>query len=245
MSATGNVSHRVQVGVEKRAQARRSYGQAVLYSKLSPKDGEARIPDALAVAASALNWLEGTEFEDDAHRDLHEMGRYAREHFGEGCHLTWTGSQYEHRCPVVIAHKRFGFSIGFQTKAFLCSICGGDVSECEHLPGREYEVPSGPGPTGYCPVCILKECVEHLASQTYRVEPISILMEGEIEEISLVDRPRQPDARLTAVPIDGKRLANVLGKNFRPGMDVSCSQCLGPCPGFAYLSKGDADAEPP
>lgn len=58
------------------------------------------------------------------------MGRYMREHLPKGYRLHWTGDRYEHRCPVAIVHKRFGFSPALREGHKICSLCGEDVSEC-------------------------------------------------------------------------------------------------------------------
>jgi hypothetical protein len=65
---------------------------------------------------------------------------------------------------------------------------------------------------------------------------ISIVTEGTIEEISFVDRPAQPEARLVAMPLSVEGLQELLGPEFVPGMPVSCDQCLLDCPGFTRLS---------
>jgi hypothetical protein len=226
-----------EIGQERFARARRAYGQAVVWTELAPDQAEERGREALRLCASALNWLEDTEHEDRVHEELESMGRYMREHLPKGCRLHWTGDRYEHRCPVAIAHKRFGFSPALREGRRICSICGEDVSECEHLPDSKYPAPGGVGPSGYCPVCIRKDCSDHSPDATFVVYPVSIVEEiiG-IDHVAVVRRPKQPDARLTAIPIDTKRLRKTLGPNFQPGMELNCDRCLLPCQGFDYPS---------
>ena len=56
-------------------------------------------------------------------------------------------------CPVALAHNRIGMSIGGTAKR-LCSLCGDDLSECEHTPGTSYLVPGGVSSLGWCRVCL-------------------------------------------------------------------------------------------
>jgi hypothetical protein len=57
---------------------------------------------------------------------------------------------------------------------------------------------------------------EHDTNTTYRVSVISIVTEGKIEEISFVDRPVQPEARLVAIPLSVEDLQELLGPEFFP-----------------------------
>ncbi len=219
-------------GNKRRRLAKRKYGQSALLAELAPEEAEKKGREALALGASAFYWLDGTELGEVAHQELHVMGRFVRESFG--CELHFTGSSYEQRCPVAIAHKRFGLSIGF-TGNRNCSICGQDVSECEHVLGREYQVPGGIGPSGRCRVCMSPDCNEHSSDQIYPTRAGTVLTEGTLHEVSIVPKPAHPDARLTAIPIDSVELVEYLGPKFRIGMPVICSQCLGNCPGFTEL----------
>ena len=131
---------------------------------------------------------------------------------------------------VAIAHKRLGYSIGFTGQRF-CSACGQDLSECEHVPGQFYDVEGGQDDAGRCRVCLGQDCEVHVKGETYRARAHSEIRSPSIVEVSLVDKPKQPDARLTAVPIDSRGLQDYLGPEFKFGMRVSCDQCLEPCPG--------------
>lgn len=221
----------IEHGTELRRQAKKQFGRGVRLTGLDDDEAEESLRTALATAASAFNWLEGSDFEVDAHDDLHRYGRYTRENNPSGCELGWTGSGYEHRCPVAIAHKRIGFSIGFTGQRF-CSICDADLSECEHTPGRFYDVVGRTDDSGQCVVCRKDHCTEHTVGETYRARAAGVIRQAEIHEVSLVAMPKQPDARLAAIPIDTARLQERLGPGFKIGMRVSCDQCLQPCPGL-------------
>lgn len=205
---------------------------------LDPAQAERLARSALAEQVSAYNWLEDTGLENAVHDDLHSMGRDVRLRFPGGCTLTWSVGRYEHRCPVEIVHKRFGFSPTLIAGEKLCTICGTDISECEHMPGQIYAVHGGiVAGTGRCAICMEEQC-EHDADTVYEARAGAFVTKiAEVEEISLVSRPKQPDARLVAVPIDGEVLREYLGEGFQYGKDtVDCSQCLSPCEGFTRLA---------
>lgn len=225
----------IQQGEKFREQARAAFDAS--FEAVDPPEGDHLARKALSLQFSAFNWLEDTDREEDAHRELHEMGRSTRTRFPDGCVLTWNGSSYEHRCPVRLCHKRFGFSPGMTVGKRICSICGDDISECPHLGDQLYTVRGGPGASGYCPVCAMQvgdRACDHSSNETFEVEPVSIITEiDRLEEISLVPRPQQPDARLTAIPVDGEALKDALGLVFSYGIDtVTCSACFNPCSGF-------------
>lgn len=195
---------------------------------------EEQARQALDQVVRAFWWAEDTPHEDAIHELMHKLGRWVRETFG--CNVTYDQGRYEQRCPIAIGHKRFGFSVGFIARR-MCSLCGDDLSECPHMPGTAYLVPGGVGPAGHCPVCLKEECSEHDADKTYRVGVVAQIFEAELEEVSIVRRPAQPEARLTALPMPIEDLRKHLGPDFEPGMRVICNQCLIGCPGFTELSS--------
>lgn len=189
---------------------------------------EAEARRALDQITRAFWWAEGTSQEDEQHDLMHKMGRWTRRNFG--CSLDFDGSSYSHRCPVAIAHKRIGNSIGFIAQR-VCSLCGEDLSECPHRRGRAYWVRGGPWAGGPCRVCLREDC-RHRVDRLYRAAVVSIIKEARIREVSIVRRPAQPEARLTALPVSMEDLRAAFGRHFEPGMRVSCDKCLGECEGI-------------
>lgn len=183
---------------------------------------------ALVLFARSLDWAEDTDDEEEAHQRMDQAGAWVRRTFG--CHLTRTGTEYSQTCPVALAHNRIGMSVG-GVAVRTCSLCGGDFSECEHMPGVAYLVPGGIEPLGWCRVC-LKEACAHVPSQDYRVSVVAIIKEMDLVEVSLVDKPAHPEARLTSVGISISHLSDALGQEFVPGMEVSCDRCLLQCDGL-------------
>jgi hypothetical protein len=184
---------------------------------------------ALDRLRSALNWAEDTDFEDEAHRSLDDAGRWVCETFS--CKLTRSGSTYKQTCPVALGHNRLGMSVGGVAKRRICSLCGSDVSECEHMPGTAYLVPGGADDLGWCRVCLEESC-GHVPTDSHRVSLVSIIREMTLGEVSIVSKPAHPDARIMSMPIEVADLSVELGDGFVPGVDVTCSRCLLPCEGL-------------
>jgi hypothetical protein len=183
---------------------------------------------SLVFFARSLDWAEDTDEEEEAHHRMDEAGTWVRETFG--CRLERNGTRYNQTCPVALAHNRIGFSIG-GVATRVCSICGGDLSECDHLPGTAYVVPGGPADLGWCRVC-LKDSYDHSTSESYRVSVVAIIRQMTVDEVSLVSKPAHPEARLTAISVPTADLQSALGYEFEPGMEVSCDRCLLPCDGL-------------
>lgn len=200
--------------------------------------------EAIKAIVRAFWWAEDTAAEEAQHKLMHRIGRWTRRNLG--CHVHFNGKSYEHVCPIRVAHKRMGLSIGYVTNP-ICSICGEELSECPHIRGRSYWVRGGTGPHGYCPVCMSTGACGHRSDRLYRASVVSIVTEGEIREVSWVDRPGVPEARVLSLPIDTQRLLEHLPPQFRVGMPVNCDFCLMPCEGIedplADVSSADATSE--
>jgi hypothetical protein len=228
---------RVERGLQLRSDAQASFRAAMDAANPSVDDREASARQALTLEASALNWLEDSQWEEAIHDELHMMGRLTHARFPAGCHLEWTGGKYEHRCPVRIAHKRFGFSPSFRVAKKVCLICGGDASECPHLPSRLYPVVASRDDNDECTICRQSGCeheagIEYMTRMTVEVREVLAM-----DHIAIVPRPVQPVARLTGIPVDTASLVEVLGAEFRPGMEVHCSLCELPCDGFDRMDS--------
>ncbi len=174
------------------------------------KHAEGRARRALETLRSAMNWLVDTRHFESAHEALDRSGGFVRRTFG--CSLHQKGTNYFQTCPVALAHNRVGMSPAMVVRQAECSICGGDPEVCPHIAGRSYE-----------------------GARCYR-----IIKDAEITEVSLVTRPRQPDARITKMSIDIRDLQRSLPMQWRPGMRVNCDRCLSPCDGVVEpdLSAG-------
>lgn len=192
-----------------------------------------RAREALGQFASALNWAEDGPFEAEAHERMDAAGRWVRETFG--CTVHQEGVAYSQTCPVALGHNRIGMSVGGYAKR-ICSLCGLDLSECEHLRGRAYLVPGGADDLGWCRVCTSRNGCDHSDEGVYRAGVVAIITEMRLDEVSVVGKPAHPDARFTNVPMDTAELQDHLGPEWSPRMPVNCDRCLSPCSGLTRHS---------
>lgn len=179
--------------------------------------------------ARALDWAEGGPLEAGCHERLDAAGRFVLSTFG--CSLGRSGADYFQSCPVALAHNRIGFSVG-GVATRVCSLCGGDLSECDHMRGRSYLVPGGRTELGWCRVCLKRDDCEHLPGEVYRVGVVAIIKQMDVEEVSIVGRPAHPEARPTRIGVQHSELVSALGPSFQAGMRVDCHRCASPCEGL-------------
>ncbi len=203
------------------AEAHIEEAESMLASANEGAESEARA--ALEGFASALNWAEGGPFEQAVHARMDQAGRWVRERFG--CKLHREGNEYFQRCPVALGHNRMGMSVAGLSRK-VCSICGEDFSECPHRPGVEYVVNGGVGPLEWCRACAERDPCEHLPDERYRARLTAIVVEMQLEEVSIVDNPAFRDARITSMSYTRDDLRQALGEDFEPGADVACNRCL-------------------
>lgn len=206
-----------------RADVRRAFASAQRQHLSALPTAEERARAALHVGAQ-LYWLtERLAWAEQEHRRLHTMGRWVRRTFG--CRLDFDQGQYKTCCPVKISDKRIGLSPGFIAKR-CCSICDDDLSECPHVRDRLYWVTGGAHNGKACAVCRESDC-SHRSGRLYRAAVYGIIKKiDELLEVSFVNVPANPFARLTELPIDSESLQRNLGPDFRHGMPVNCDHCL-------------------
>lgn len=213
-----------------RTAARRAFRSAQQKVSHARMQSEKYAREALDMGAKAYWLAEHTDLAEEEYRRLYKMGSWVRRIFG--CKLTFADGRYVQRCPVAIASKRLGFSPGF-TAVRWCSICDEDLSECPHMRDRLYWVRGGSRGSQRCPVCIEDGNCNHSPDRLYRASVVSIIKEvDELREVSIVNNPAQPFARLIEIPIDLEGLRQHLGSEFLVGMPVSCDRCLSPYPGL-------------
>ena len=226
-------------GLKRVADAKRLFGQAIRKQSYDSEAAHQAMREAISTAASAFYWLDDTDLGEPAHQTLHKYGKYARQHFPKGCTVDFDGRHYLTRCPVLIAHKRFGFSVEFEGTP-RCSLCGDDASECmAHTKGEKYDVAGGwvQGLHGsWCRICGASSCDAHSSGETYTVRAGHVIEEANLLAAALVPKPRQPDARLSSLEIDDALMLPVVGRD-NWGDPIGCTRCELPCQGFTEMPK--------
>lgn len=206
----------------------------------SCEDAEQYARTAIHVYASAMNWLEeGADGFDLAHTEIHDVGLYCRLMFPSGCRFKTQGTGFIQQCPLPLAHKRFGFSLSMTGNA-ICSICDTDVTECSHYPGHAYIIETRRHSGGRCNICGNERCETHVVGICYMACAFVIISKVyEMDEISLVSRPRIPDARLASISRSRDEVEHALGHPIPANGYLQCNKCLIPCDGFAYLPDSE------
>ena len=221
--------------------ARREFDAAKHWLHMNRSKSEDHARRALRLGAEAYWYAEPTELAEREHRTLHAMGRWTLANFN--CWLTFEDGHYSNSCPVSIAEVRLGFSPGFAARK-MCSICDSDLSECPHIRGRLYWVRGTKHKNGRCRVCASESC-KHRDDRLYRTCVIGVIKEVDVlREVSIVDVPAQPLARLVKRPVELADIAAAFGPGFAPGIDVGCTSCSLPYRGLPVeRDKGRTSSE--
>jgi hypothetical protein len=211
---------------------------------------------SLQAAADAFNWLDdayldlGREILVDvgsfmdrqsppqsvgalvelAHATVHASGELVGGLFG--CKIVYDDGRWYDQCVVALLHLRFGNSAGLRVR-YECTVCRQDPSDCEHEPGASYITSASRTEDG-CSICG-QPCCEHVSGRLYKVIARARLADPRLREVSLIPRPRDPLARITARSIEDEHLLKHLGCMPGQGEVVLDHSCMYPCTGFRTL----------
>jgi hypothetical protein len=189
---------------------------------------------ALTAAVAAFNYLEDTELAAEAHMHAHAIGELVAGVFG--CRAQREDGRWFDVCPLSLMHLRVGSSPGFVARRH-CSVCDGDLADCEHLPGTAYPVVAARDQDGKCTICGRVECVVHPVGSSHLVSVHAVIHEVDrFDEISAVARPRDPLARYDAVEIPAQEVAALPGSS-DPNAVLECKRCVSPCTGFTAVEE--------
>jgi len=192
--------------------AEAAFGQVTSPTPIDPA-ALATSTRALQAAVNAYNYLADDPLAEIAHATLHAIGRLVGGiHI---CEIFKEDGRWIDTCPVSLAHCRFGLSAGFDGR-WVCSACQVDFNsdECPHIPGDTFVTTAG---------------------ETQFVG--SLMVEGEIDEVSLVACPREPLARFFAIEMLPEEMQEAVeGGSIvltGPGR-ARCLRCLADCTGFEH-----------
>lgn len=189
---------------------------------------------ALDTAVTAFNFLEDQALADTAHQHAHTVGEFVGQLFG--CEARYRDRRFWDVCPLTLMHLRIGLSPGF-TGQRLCSVCGEDLSECTHVPGLPVTV-LAENRDGRCAACHGPwPCSQHLPGTSVDVVPHAVIADMSLHELSWVDRPRQPRARITQLELPDALLQAQLGRLPNADEILVCHRCQRPCQGLLTSSE--------
>lgn len=137
---------------------------------------------------------------DDISLRMHKLGKIIHDKFG--CRFKSNGSEYYSDCPIDLSHIPFGISWGGE-ESFVCSICGKDPIDCDHIPGRKYDHIACDVIRECCNICWeKKENCPHILGKYYdNVEAVMIAIDMKPTHVAVVSDPACPSARFLARPV--------------------------------------------
>jgi hypothetical protein len=176
-----------------------------------------------------INFLEDADVADAAHEHAHAVAEFVGRMFG--CHAEYRNGRFWDVCPLSLMHLRIGLSPGF-TGPRLCSVCRQDLSECPHVPGVAVSIVVE-DLNGHCSACSNPwPCTQHHPGTRLDVVPHGVIPDMDLHELSWVDRPREPRARITGVELPDGFLRAKLGRLPTRGEPLVCHRCQQPCQGL-------------
>lgn len=189
--------------------------------------GERAARKALEHAAQAYFDLAETPLRESAHRRLHRCGELVGGLYG--CWMDWDAEEslWFETCVVRLAHIQLGFSPGFTWDA-ACSICQGDLSECDHEIGMDYPVEVGrylAEGEERCTACHEAAC-SHQLGTIASVACRTIMRNAVMHEGTVTPSPREPRARVQAVSLEQEPPRR------SPTERRRCVACLAGCGGL-------------
>jgi len=149
---------------------------------------------------------------NDYRKFIHSIGLKIHDLFG--CIIEPHQGRYMIICPVMLSHIKGGFSIGgFGTT--ICSICGENILNCEHVKGETYNGIIAKRHHGICNVCGKEKC-EHQDGNTYdNVTVFGLITNMTIDHISLVENPANPLCAIEMIGLPKSDILESLSENER------------------------------
>lgn len=164
-------------------------------------------------------------------KQMHSIGAALRENYG--CALEFKDGFYFTRCPNMLLHLDFGFSMrGFEN--YKCSICDMDPVDCDHRSGRKYSGVECKKFADRCNICNdeISSCNHHLGETYDDVEAVKLAYVTEIITFDVVKEPECPISRVTKIPFSKQYMVKGLRED--PSSEVfvygstivNCDHCV-------------------
>lgn len=180
-------------------------------------------------ALTAFNYLEDHPRAEEAHAALHEASFLKRGLFG--CRIEFEEDRFWTSCRCRLGHIRRGLSVGMISE-FVCTFCGKAIEDCEHVPGIAYEKTASRTEELGCTICGAVDC-HHEEGVSYSVVATQEVKNAVLHEVSLVSKPRYPQARIVRMTLDVDQLVTPeMSREMLIKADINCDDDLGPCRGM-------------
>lgn len=161
-------------------------------------------------------------------KQLHRYGRVVHDTFR--CIIPFEDGEYEQSCPVSLSHLRHGVSPGISGTE-ICSICGANMLDCDHVKGWLYSNVPARKAQGACNICRQESC-EHEPGKRYGPTMAFAFMEDlQADHIAIVENPKDPLAAITSQTIDKEDILASLPAREKPIFQhgetpLFCHHCL-------------------
>ncbi|MDX1808196.1 MAG: hypothetical protein R3331_01520 [Sulfurospirillaceae bacterium] len=168
-------------------------------------------------------------------KKMHKIGEILCEKYE--CQCKFDGENYYSDCPNILLHHDFGFSMR-GTEKYLCSICGKEPLECEHITNNIYNEVTCNSIDGTCNICLrnFEEC-DHIENEKYNnVVATKIVHEIDLVTFDVVKDPEMVYTRITKIPYSKELILESLKNDFEfnkftygesPLFCLHCVQCSG------------------
>jgi hypothetical protein len=164
-------------------------------------------------------------------KQMHSIGKVLHENYG--CALEFEKGFYFTKCPNILLHRDFGFSMrGFEK--YKCSICDMDPVDCDHRSGRRYSGIECKKFGERCNICRDENssCDHHLGEIYDDVETVKIVYDMEIITFDVVKEPDFATSRVTKIPFSKQHIAKSISGDpnseaFLYGSTIlNCDHCI-------------------
>lgn len=171
-------------------------------------------------------------------RQMHSIGEVLHENYG--CALEFEDGFYFTRCPNMLLHRDFGFSMrGFEK--YKCSICDMDPVDCDHRNGRKYSSIECRRFGKRCNICCDENLsCDHQLGEIYDdVEALKVVYDMEIITFDVVKEPEFAISRITKIPFSKQYIAKGVSGDPNSGVFffvygstiLNCDHCVS-CTGY-------------
>lgn len=166
---------------------------------------------------------------------MHKIGKILCEKYE--CQFKFDGKNYYTDCPNILLHKDFGFSMR-GTEKYICSICGQDPIECEHITNYSYNEVVCTNISGVCNICLgtFGGCIHQENEKYDNIIAKRIVSEIDLVTFDLVKNPEMVYTRITKIPYSKEYILNSLKDDYEfnqfkygvsPLFCLHCVECKG------------------
>ena len=170
---------------------------------------------------------------------MHNIGKYlCLNHQDKYCKILFDGESYYTKCPNILLHQDYGFSMR-AIEEYVCSICGEDLLDCEHISGEIYHDITCFNNSSLCNICGSEwgNCNHKEGLKYNNVIGSKIVTNLELITFDMVKEPEEVFTRIVKIPYPKEYIEDIVKSqgdydDFVYGeTTMFCSHCI-ECPGY-------------